>query len=72
MIPDDEIRAIYEKGPDAVIALIRDLFKGFELQIAVLEARIRQFLPAAGGGKPGEYQQQEQRQTPFQRWTGKT
>lgn len=42
MIPDDEIRAIYEKGPDAVIALIRDLFKGFELQIAVFEARIRQ------------------------------
>lgn len=42
MIPDDEIRTIYDKGPDAVIALIRDLFKGFELQIAVFEARIRQ------------------------------
>ena len=41
-MPDDEIRAIYEKGPDAVIALIRDLFKGFELQIAVFEARIRE------------------------------
>ncbi len=42
MIQDEEIRAIYNKGPDAVIALVKDLFKGFELQIAIFEARIRQ------------------------------
>ena len=42
MIPEDEIRAIYDQGPDAVIALLGDLFKGFALQIAVFEARIKQ------------------------------
>lgn len=42
MIEDEEIRDIYNKGPAAVIALIRDLFKGFELTVTVLEARIRQ------------------------------
>jgi transposase len=42
VIEDKEIREAYEKGPEAVIALIKNLFKGFELTVAVLEARIRQ------------------------------
>jgi transposase len=39
---DEEILAVYNQGPDAVIALVKNLLKGFELQIAVHEARIRQ------------------------------
>ena len=42
MLTDEEIRAIYDKGLEAVIALVRNLLKSFELQIAVFEARIRQ------------------------------
>lgn len=42
MIKDEEIREAYDKGYDAVVALIKDLFKGFELTVTVLEARIKQ------------------------------
>ena len=37
----EEILAAYNAGPDAVIALVEGLFKSFEIQIAVLEARIK-------------------------------
>jgi transposase len=41
MIKDEEILAIYNQGPDAVIALVRELFKSFEFQVTVLDARIK-------------------------------
>ena len=41
MIKDEEILAVYNQGPDAVITLVRELFKSFELQVAVLDARIK-------------------------------
>jgi hypothetical protein len=41
MIKDEEILAVYNQGPDAVIALVRELFKSFEFQVTVLDARIK-------------------------------
>jgi transposase len=41
VITDDDIRAVYNQGPDAVIALVRNLIQTFELQIAMHEARIK-------------------------------
>jgi len=42
MLTDEEIRAVCNQGPDAVIALVRNLVQAFELQIAIHEARIKQ------------------------------
>jgi transposase len=41
VIKDEEILAIYNQGPDAVIALVREMFKSFEFQVAILDARIK-------------------------------
>jgi hypothetical protein len=42
VIKDEEILAVYNQGPDAVITLVKNLFQGFELHIKLLEARIKQ------------------------------
>jgi hypothetical protein len=41
VIKDEEILAVYNQGPDAVITLVKGMLKSFELQVAILDARIK-------------------------------
>jgi len=38
----EEILAVYSEGPEAVVALVEGLIASFQLQVAVLEARVKQ------------------------------
>lgn len=38
----EEILAVYNEGPEAVVALVEGLIATFQLQVAVLEARVKQ------------------------------
>src|SRR5215831_1434401 len=42
MLSREEIRAVYEQGPDAVIALVEGLLTTFQQQIEQLNARVKE------------------------------
>jgi len=38
----DEILAVYRQGPEAVVSLVEGFIGGFQLQVCVLEARVKE------------------------------